>query len=149
MRPAVAWAGVAALLLAPPFAGPARAAAASAAAAPGTYQAQLCVTLPSQAPSCGAAQAQLLPAGRLRVQVNDIAYRLALPAPRDTRRVAPVVVMHGTMQIDEFSAPFEWQGRRLRFDDADKATRYEVQLGDAISTAPRPPHRSGIPPRAR
>ena len=32
--------------------------------------------------------------------------------------------------IDEFNAPYEWRGHVLQFDDADKRTRYEVQLGE-------------------
>jgi hypothetical protein len=99
-----------------------------AAPASGTYDARLCVTQASQAQSCGPAQARL--AGRrLRVQVSDIEYRLQLKAQRDSGRLE-VALMHGTMQIDEFSAPYEWIGSALRFNDADKQTRYEVQFGE-------------------
>ena len=101
---------------------------AGAAPAAGAYGATLCVRLSTQPPSCGPVQAQLS-ARRLELRASDIVYRLALPAqPASTR--LDVQVMHGTMQIDEFNAPFEWIGTALRFDDSDKQTRYEVQLGE-------------------
>jgi hypothetical protein len=37
--------------------------------------------------------------------------------------------MHGKMQIDEFSAAYEWDGPILRFIDAAKDVRYEVRIG--------------------
>ena len=40
--------------------------------------------------------------------------------------------MHGTMQIDEFSAEYEWQGDVLSFVDGDKKARYEVKVGARI-----------------
>jgi hypothetical protein len=101
-----------------------------AAPAPGAYDARLCVSLAAQPPSCGPAVAALS-SRRLNVQVNDIAYRLRFPAHPAAGRVA-VLVMHGTMQIDEFSAPFRWVERTLQFDDSDKDTRYEVQLGERL-----------------
>jgi hypothetical protein len=42
--------------------------------------------------------------------------------------------MHGTMQIDEFSAAYEWAANALQFADADKQTRYEVQFGERQRT---------------
>ena len=45
--------------------------------------------------------------------------------------------MHGAMQIDEFSAPYDWDGDTLRFSDADKNVRYEVRLGTRKSAARR------------
>ena len=44
--------------------------------------------------------------------------------------------MHGQMQIDEFSAAYDWDGTTLRFSDAAKAVRYEVRIG-ARRTASR------------
>jgi hypothetical protein len=44
--------------------------------------------------------------------------------------------MHGPMQIDEFSAAYDWDGTTLRFSDAAKAVRYEVRIG-ARRTAAR------------
>ena len=40
-----------------------------------------------------------------------------------------VTLMHGTMQIDGFTADYDWQGNTLRFADIGKRARYEVQLG--------------------
>jgi len=44
--------------------------------------------------------------------------------------------MHGQMQIDEFSAAYDWDGMTLRFSDAAKDVRYEVRIG-ARRTAAR------------
>ena len=93
-------------------------------AAPGRYEAELCVaTRPEAAPTCGAAEVEVTPA-RISVRVADIVYRLALkPAQLD------VETMHGQMQIDEFSAAYDWDGTTLRFSDAAKDVRYEVRIG--------------------
>jgi hypothetical protein len=100
-------------------------------AAPGRYDAELCVaTRPQAAPTCGAAEVEVT-AARISVRVADIVYRLALrPAQLD------VETMHGPMQIDEFSAVYDWDGTTLRFSDAAKAVRYEVRIG-ARRTAAR------------
>ena len=37
--------------------------------------------------------------------------------------------MRRQMQIDEFSAAYEWDGAILRFSDAAKDVRYEVRIG--------------------
>ena len=114
-----AWSVAAAALLL------AAAAAASGQAAPqaGHYDAQLCVTLAEQPASCGPVQARLA-RNALRLQLSDIVYRLQLRGNQ-----LDVTLMHGTMQIDEFSATFDWTGDTLRFADAGKKATYEVQLG--------------------
>ena len=111
--------GAAALLLV--------AGAAQAAPGPGRYDAGLCVrTRPdAAAPTCGAAQAELRPGGRLDVRVADIVYRLSLRSSQ-----LDVATMHGRMQIDEFSAFYEWAGDVLVFTDPAKNVRYEVTLGE-------------------
>jgi hypothetical protein len=121
MRLRTSCATVALLLLAGP-------ALASAAPAAGAYGATLCVTQALQPPSCGPAEV-LLSARRIDVRVDDIAYRLVLPTQRGSARL-DALVMHGTMQIDEFNGPFEWAGKALRFEDSAKQTHYEVQLGE-------------------
>jgi hypothetical protein len=109
------------------------AAPAAAAPAPGTYEAQLCVTLADAAPSCGPAQA-LWSGSRLQLRVSDIEYRLKLQARRERGRL-DMLLMHGTMQIDEFSADYAWaDAERLQFDHADKGARYEVQFGKRVHT---------------
>ena len=102
----------------------ASAAVGAAPAAPGRYDAELCVaTRPQAPPTCGAAEVEVT-AARISVRVADIVYRLALrPAQVD------VETMHGQMQIDEFSAAYEWDGATLRFSDAAKDVRYEVRIG--------------------
>jgi hypothetical protein len=110
------------------------AAAAQPASAPagGRYEAQLCVTTRADAPAtCGAAEVQVT--GRaLNVRIADIVYRLALRSAE-----LDVATMHGAMQIDEFSAPYAWDGDSLRFSDADKNVQYEVRLGTRKSATRR------------
>ena len=96
----------------------------AAPAPPGRYDGELCVaTRPQAAPTCGAAEVEVTPA-RISVRVADIVYRLALKAAQ-----LDVETMHGQMQIDEFSAAYDWDGTTLRFSDADKDVRYEVRIG--------------------
>ncbi|MEP7302656.1 MAG: hypothetical protein ABI699_14145 [Caldimonas sp.] len=99
--------------------------AAAAAPAPGRYQARLCVaTSASAPPGCGPAELAIHPAGRAELRVADVVYRLHLgPARLD------VETLHGRMQIDQFSAVYEWQGDVLRFVDTDRQASYEVTVG--------------------
>ncbi len=90
----------------------------------GRYDAQLCVATTPAGPSCGPAEVELRANGEARVRVADIVYRLQLNSSQ-----VEVVLMHGTMQLDEFVASYEWVGRSLQFDDKDKNARYEVRLG--------------------
>ena len=111
----LAAAGLAPALAASPPAAPPRA---------GSYDAELCVTLQrGAAPTCGAADV-VVSGAHLSVRVADIVYRLALQ-----RAKLDVETMHGQMQIDEFSAPYEWVGDTLRFGDEAKQVLYEVRLG--------------------
>ena len=95
-----------------------------AAPAPGRYDATLCVSSGALASSCGPAEVDVRAGGAVWVQVSDIVYRLRIGPGQ-----AIVVVTQGTMQIDEFDAGAEWSGASLRFADADKQVRYEVQVG--------------------
>jgi len=98
---------------------------AAPAPAAGHYDAQLCVATTPAGPSCGPAEVELRANGEARVRVADIVYRLLLRS-----RQVEVVLMQGTMQLDEFVASYEWVGRSLQFDDKDKNARYEVKLGE-------------------
>jgi hypothetical protein len=60
--------------------------------------------------------------------VADIVYRLHLRPHQ-----VDVATMHGPMQIDEFSAEYEWRDGILAFLDADKQTRYEVRPGPRLA----------------
>jgi len=92
-------------------------------APPGRYDAELCVaTRPATPPTCGAADVEVR-SGLLSVRISDIVYYLALG-----RDQLDVVTMHGKMQIDEFSSPYEWEGTTLVFTDTDKDVRYEVRI---------------------
>jgi len=105
--------------------------AAAAPAEPGRYDAQLCVaTRPEAAPTCGAADVDVTASG-IRVRVADIVYRLELHAA-----ALDVETMHGALQIDEFSAAYDWQGSTLRFSDDAKNVRYEVRIGARRAAAP-------------
>ena len=58
------------------------------------------------------------------MRVSDFEYRLQLNSSQ-----VDVVLMHGTMQVDEFFAVGEWVGNSLKFADRYKNTRYELRLG--------------------
>ncbi len=91
---------------------------------PGHYDAVLCVTVGAAAASCGPVTADIGGAGQALVRVSDIAYRLEVRADQ-----LGVSLFHGTMQVDGFFAPYQWNGHQLQFNDAEKATRYELKLG--------------------
>ena len=98
--------------------------ASAAAPASGRYDAQLCVATGPAGPSCGPAEVELRSNGEAQVRVADIVYRLLLKSSQ-----VEVVLMHGTMQLDEFVASYKWVGHSLQFDDKGKNARYEVRLG--------------------
>ena len=117
----------AALLLAAALALP----AAAAGPAPGRYQATLCVSPAASAPaSCGPAELEVRSTSRAQVRVADIVYHLHLRPEQ-----VDIVTMHGRMQIDEFSAGYEWRDGVLSFLDADKQARYEVRPGARLTGA--------------
>ncbi|MCU0963684.1 MAG: hypothetical protein MUF08_01180 [Burkholderiaceae bacterium] len=91
---------------------------------PGHYDAVMCVTVGGAQASCGPVTADLGGAGQALVRVSDITYRLEIHADQ-----LGVTLFHGTMQIDGFFAPYQWNGSNLHFSDLEKGTRYEVKLG--------------------
>lgn len=100
------------------------AAAAHADAPPlGRHDGQFCVSVGDAAADCGPALVDVQRNRRLNVRIADIVYRLQLNSSQ-----IDVVLMHGTMQIDGFFAPYEWVDSALKFDDLDKRTRYELRL---------------------
>lgn len=106
------------------------ASAASAEAPPaGRYEGRWCVGVGEATPDCGPAQVDVLRARRLNVRISDIVYQLTLNSSQ-----VDVVLMHGTMQIDGFFAPYEWAGGALQFVDLDKRTRYELTLSPRSPT---------------
>ena len=96
--------------------------------APGRYEGRWCVGVGEAAPDCGPAQVDVLRQRRLNVRIADIVYQLQLNSSQ-----VDVVLMHGTMQIDGFFAPYEWVGTSLQFLDLDKRTRYQLQLAPTRS----------------
>jgi hypothetical protein len=98
---------------------------AAAAPAAGRYEGRLCVAT-AATPDCGPAQVEFRRAGRqATVRVSDLSYALTLHGNQ-----VDVVLKHGAMQIDGFSAAYEWKGSALHFVDAEKGVRYEVQVGE-------------------
>jgi hypothetical protein len=107
------------------LAGPLALAPAHAAPPAGRYDARLCVATRAGAPECGPARVELRNARQALVRVSDLLYSLTLKSSQ-----VEVVLKHGAMQIDGFTAAYEWKGSALHFVDADKGVRYEVQLGE-------------------
>lgn len=94
-----------------------------AAPASGRYDARLCVATGSASAECGPAAVTVRSAKDVRVQVADIVYRLTLHSSQ-----LDVVLMHGAMQIDGFTANYDWEGRALVFTDPDKPVRYRIEI---------------------
>ncbi|WP_448171541.1 hypothetical protein [Rhizobacter fulvus] len=92
----------------------------------GRHAAELCVATLPMPPSCGPAQVDLRADGSLRMRVDDIVYNLKLHSSQ-----VDVIVMHHVVQIDEFTAPYEWLGPTLQFVDNDRRSRYEVRFSSA------------------
>jgi hypothetical protein len=110
-------------LLALAVSGSASAAVSEGRPALGRHVAELCVATATAEPSCGPAQAELRRDGSARVRIDDLVYHLQLHSSQ-----VEVVLMHGAMQIDEFTVPYEWVGRNLQFSDDERQVRYEVRF---------------------
>jgi len=94
----------------------------------GRHAGELCVASASAEPSCGPALVELRRDGSARVRINDLVYRLQLHSSQ-----VDVVLMHGAVQIDEFTVPYAWVGRSLQFTDDERNVRYEVRFARKIS----------------
>jgi len=94
----------------------------------GRHAGELCVANASTEPSCGPALVVLRRDGSARVRINDLVYRLQLHSSQ-----VEVVLMHGAVQIDEFTVPYAWVGRSLQFTDDQRNVRYEVRFARKIS----------------
>ena len=103
----------------------AAASAGAATPAPGRYAATFCVApSPSQPASCGPAVLDVRSRTSAALQMSDVVYRLALRPQR-----IDVATFQERMQIDGFSAEYEWIGPLLRFVDVEKNVRYEIRPG--------------------
>jgi hypothetical protein len=89
----------------------------------GRHAAELCVTTGPAEPSCGPAQAELRRDGSARVRIDDLVYHLQLHSSQ-----VEVVLMHGAVQVDEFTVPYAWIGHSLQFNDDERKVRYEVRF---------------------
>jgi hypothetical protein len=102
--------------------------AAAAPPAPGRYDARLCVQSLADAAKpadCGPVDLLVQRGNRAQLRVADLVYRLQWHSSQ-----VDVVLMHGSMQIDGFTAFYEWKGTTLEFADRDQRLRYEVLVGD-------------------
>ncbi len=104
-------------------AGDASAAVSAGRPAVGRHAAEFCVATGPAEPSCGPAQAELRRDGSARVRIDDLVYHLQLHSSQ-----VDVVLMHGAVQVDEFTVPYAWVGRALQFNDEDRNVRYEVRF---------------------
>ena len=113
-------------------AGAAAAAVSEGRPAVGRHAGELCVANASAEPSCGPALVELRRDGSARVRINDLVYRLQLHSSQ-----VEVVLMHGAMQIDEFTVPYAWVGRSLQFTDDERRVRYEVRFERRMASDPQ------------
>lgn len=102
--------------------------------AAGRYVAQMCVAVSNLEPACGRAEIEWRAADRAVLRISDVVYALRLYTSQ-----LDVVLMHGAMQIDGFTAIYEWDGPTLRFIDADKNVRYEVRSERPLTALPKRP----------
>ena len=94
----------------------------------GHYDGELCVATASAAPNCGAAEVWLFNGGgNAQVTVSDIVYRLSL---KDG--ALDLMLVHGQMPIDRFSAAYRWSGDVLRFTDLDRSVHYSIRFADPV-----------------
>ena len=101
----------------------------------GDYRGEMCVASAGQPANCGPVQLRLT--GEVaQVQVSDIGYHLFLRHGQ-----LDLVLMHGAMRIDSFSAPYAWKGPVLRFTDPDKGVRYQIRFAEL----PNAPMRTAPP----
>jgi hypothetical protein len=91
--------------------------------AAGRWTATLCVWTSHAPPNCGPVQADLAHDGSMQLRVDDIVYHLRLHSSQ-----VDIVLMHGAMQIDEFTVPYMWSGRTLKFSDDEHDARYELRF---------------------
>ena len=86
----------------------------------------MCVATSVQPPNCGAVEAWLFNAGgNAQVIVSDIVYRLSLK-----EGLLELMLVHGQMPIDRFSALYAWAGQVLRFTDLDRSVHYSIRFFD-------------------
>ena len=101
----------------------------------GEFQGEMCVTTAGQGTNCGPVLARL-GSEVAQVQVSDIGYHLFLKKGQ-----LDLVLMHGAMRIDSFSAPYRWRGALLQFSDPDKPVHYQIRfanLPDPVAPTAQP-----------
>ncbi len=92
----------------------------------GRYDGELCVVSGTAAPNCGAAEVWLFNgSGNAQVLVSDIVYRLSLK-----EGWLDLMLVHGQMPIDRFSASYRWSGDVLHFTDPERSVHYSIRFAD-------------------
>jgi hypothetical protein len=89
----------------------------------GRYEGQLCVSTAQATENCGAVAVQFQ-SGAARVKVSDLVYHLQWRAPQTQMQL---VLMHGSVQVDQFVTEGLWSKQTLRFKDPDKDVFYELR----------------------
>ena len=92
--------------------------------ADGLYAGELCTAVVAGPLNCGAADV-FLSKGRAKVGVSDFIYDLEL----DEGQVE-VMLVHGRMLVDVWSASYSWDNPYLRFIDQDRRTFYRVRFAN-------------------
>jgi hypothetical protein len=98
--------------------------------APGRYDAQMCVTLNANPPTCGPLEARVDSDGTLTLRADDIRYILSFE-----QGLLVGITMHGGMQIAEFLSSYRWAGGTLMFGDRARSAQYEIKLAPAAGAA--------------
>ncbi len=92
--------------------------------ADGLYAGELCTAVVAGPLHCGAADV-FLSKGRAKVGVSDFIYDLALEEGQ-----VEVMLVHGRMLVDVWSASYSWDNPYLRFIDQDRRTFYRVRFAN-------------------
>lgn len=102
---------------------------------PGHYTVTMCVQSlvdESKPANCGPAEFWMRRGQRAQLRVSDLKYLLTLHSSQ-----VDVVLWHGAVMIDEFTAVYDWRGSTLHFTDRDQRLRYEIEVGTGPSAPPR------------
>ena len=94
--------------------------------APGLYAGELCTAVVDGPLNCGAAEV-FLAGDRAKVRVSDFIYDLALQDGQ-----VEVMLIHGSMLVDVWSAHYSWDRHYLRFIDEERRTFYRVRFADPV-----------------
>ena len=92
--------------------------------ADGVYAGELCTAVAAGPLDCGAAEV-LLFKDRAKVRVSDFIYDLSMEEGQ-----IEVLLVHGRMLVDVWSAGYSWDHHYLRFTDLERRTSYRVRFSN-------------------